>query len=37
MARDFLGGPVVKNSPIMHGTRVQCLVRELRSYMPWGS
>ena len=31
--RDFPGGPVVKNLPVVQGTQVQSLVRELGSHM----
>ena len=33
-SRDFLGEPVVKNSPFSEKTQVPSLVRELRSRMP---
>ena len=33
---DFPGGPVVKTALPLQGPRVQSLVGELKSYMPWG-
>ena len=37
MARTSLVVQWLRIHPIMHGTMVQSLVRELRSHMPWGS
>ena len=37
MFGDFPGGQEVKNMPSKAGTRVQFLVRELRSHMPQGN
>ena len=36
-ARDFPGGPVVKNAPSNAGDSIQSLARELRSHMLWGN
>ena len=36
-SKDFLGGPVVKNSPFSEKMQVPSLVRELRSRVPLGN